>query len=88
MTREEAKKIIGNQTFYAVSNMVTALTMHAWLNTLEDERRLEAAITLYPNLANRRQIDARTECDHAAINLCLVINYWNYREQSLIQGVY
>lgn len=54
MTREEAKKIIGNQTFDEVRNMVTALTTHAWLNTLEDERRLEAGITLYPNLANRR----------------------------------
>lgn len=43
MTLEQAKKIIGNQPRYAVKNMVKALSMHAWLNTESDKKRLEAA---------------------------------------------
>ena len=43
MTIEEAKKIVGNQPSWALKNMVKALTMLPWLNTAEDELRLEAA---------------------------------------------
>ena len=42
MTTQEAWKIIGNQPSWAIRNMVTALSMHQWLNTPEDKRRLEA----------------------------------------------
>ena len=42
MTLEEAKKIVGNQPKWAVKNMVKALTMCRWLNTPEEERRLQA----------------------------------------------
>ena len=43
MTYQEAKKIIGNQPHWAIHNMIRALTMCQWLNTKEEERRLEAA---------------------------------------------
>tara|TARA_B100000900_G_scaffold386164_1_gene376406 strand:- start:634 stop:801 length:168 start_codon:yes stop_codon:yes gene_type:complete len=42
MTKEEARKIIGNQPEYAIKNMVRALNMLTWLNTEEDKLRLEA----------------------------------------------
>jgi hypothetical protein len=43
MTLEEATKIVGkNQPKWAVRNMVKALTMCRWLNTPEEERRLQA----------------------------------------------
>ena len=43
MTTIEAWKIIGNQQSWAIRNMIKALSMHQWLNTPEDKRRLEAA---------------------------------------------
>jgi hypothetical protein len=42
MTIVEAWKIVGNSPRYAIRNMVTALSMHQWLNTPADKRRLEA----------------------------------------------
>lgn len=46
MTTAEAKKITGNQPLWALKNMAKALSMHPWLNTAEDDRRLEAAKVL------------------------------------------
>ena len=46
MTTAEAKKITGNQPLWALKNMVKALTMCPWLNTAEEDRRLEAARVL------------------------------------------
>lgn len=43
MTTEEAWNIIGNQPKWAIRNMVKALELMTWLNTEEDEKRLEAA---------------------------------------------
>ena len=43
MTIEEAKKISGNQPYWALRNMVKALQMHPWLNTEEETKRLHAA---------------------------------------------
>jgi len=43
MTREKAKRIVGNQATWALKNMVKALKMLPRLNTPEDEERLEAA---------------------------------------------
>ena len=42
MTLEEAKKIVGNQPKWAIKNMVKALSMHQWLNTTQENARLEA----------------------------------------------
>ena len=42
MTIEEAKKIVGNQPKWALKNMVKALSLMPWMNTAEDEKRLEA----------------------------------------------
>ena len=44
MTKEEAKKIIGNNPNWAVRNMAKALQMARWDNTAEENRRLEAAL--------------------------------------------
>tara|TARA_R110000822_G_scaffold21795_2_gene69081 strand:+ start:350 stop:496 length:147 start_codon:yes stop_codon:yes gene_type:complete len=46
MTRAEAKKITGNQPLWALKNMALALAMYPWLNTAEEDRRLEAAKVL------------------------------------------
>ena len=46
MAREEAKKITGNQPIWALKNMAKALSMCPWLNTAEENRRLEAARVL------------------------------------------
>ena len=43
MSIEEAKKIVGNQPTWALKNMVKALQMLPWRNTVEDEQRLIAA---------------------------------------------
>lgn len=43
MTATEAKKIVGNQPLWAIRNMVKALSLHRWLNTPTEEKRLEAA---------------------------------------------
>ena len=42
MTIEEAKKIVGDQPRWALKNKVKALSMLTWMNTPEDEKRLEA----------------------------------------------
>jgi hypothetical protein len=43
ITNVEAWAIIGNQPKWAIRNMVKALSMHTWLNTREDNIRLQAA---------------------------------------------
>jgi hypothetical protein len=43
MTKEEAKKIVGNNTGVPLKNMHRALSMCRWNNTAEMELRLEAA---------------------------------------------
>lgn len=43
MTREKAKRIVGNQATWALKNMVKALKILPLLNTSEDNERLEAA---------------------------------------------
>ena len=42
MDLEQAKKIAGNQPSYALKNMHKALSMCRWLNTSEEEERLQA----------------------------------------------
>lgn len=39
----EAKKMVGNQSKWALKKMVKALSMHPWLNDDNDKQRLEAA---------------------------------------------
>lgn len=43
MTKDEARKIVGNQSPTCLRNMVKALSLHPWLNTAEEKKRLEAA---------------------------------------------
>ena len=43
ISNTEAWAIIGNQPKWAIRNMVKALSVHAWLNTREDNIRLQAA---------------------------------------------
>ena len=43
MTFSEANKIIGAQPAWAVQAMAKALSLHPWLNTAEETKRLEAA---------------------------------------------
>ena len=61
MTTEQAWSIVGNQPKWAIRNMVKALNMHPWLNTDEDNRRLEAGKiclrTQNPRIASLRQED-------------------------------
>ena len=42
MTIKEAQRIVGYQPTWALRNMKKALSMLTWLNTIEDEKRLEA----------------------------------------------
>lgn len=42
MTRNEAKKIVGNQPKWALSNMAKALSMMPWENTPEEWKRVTA----------------------------------------------
>lgn len=44
MTLNEAKEIVGNQPTWALKNMVKALKMLPLMNTVEDEKRLAAAV--------------------------------------------
>ena len=44
MTTEEAWAIVGNSPKGAIKNMVKALQMCVWLNTPEDDKRLEAGL--------------------------------------------
>jgi hypothetical protein len=46
MKRIEAKRILGNQPTWALSNMTRALQMQTWRNTPRDWARLEALRTL------------------------------------------
>lgn len=55
MTQAEAYKIIGNQPTYAVRNMVHALSMLTFLNTPDDETRLQAAKIWLRMGAKKRQ---------------------------------
>lgn len=43
MTLNEARNIIGNQQIAHLKNMIKALSMFPFLNTKEDEIRLQAA---------------------------------------------
>lgn len=43
MTTTQAWSIIGNQPNWALRNMIRALESLPWLNTAEDNERLEAA---------------------------------------------
>tara|TARA_R110002020_G_scaffold31877_3_gene98798 strand:- start:2591 stop:2749 length:159 start_codon:yes stop_codon:yes gene_type:complete len=43
MTYSEAKQICGKQPSWALRNMVKALSLHPWLNTASDNKRLVAA---------------------------------------------
>lgn len=44
MTKDEARKIVGNQPTWAVQNMAMALSLMSWQNTPDDWRRMEAAV--------------------------------------------
>jgi len=46
MTKEKAKQLTGNQPIWALRKMKKALSMLRWLNTPEDEERLEACKVL------------------------------------------
>ena len=46
MTKDEARRILGNQPAQALRNMATALSLHPWNNTAEDWKRCEALRTL------------------------------------------
>ncbi len=58
MNKEQAKKIAGNQPNYALRNMHKALNMARWLNTAEDEKRLEAACVLLNKKYNKPNLIA------------------------------
>lgn len=53
MTLSEASRITGNQPSWAINHMIKALQLHTWNNTIEDERRLVAAI-IYKRTFNKR----------------------------------
>ena len=44
MTDQEADTIVGHQPTWALRNMAKALRMAVWLNTADDEKRLQAAL--------------------------------------------
>ena len=44
MTYQEADAIVGRQPTFALRNMAKALRMCPWLNTANDEKRLQAAL--------------------------------------------
>ena len=43
MTLEQAKRIVGNQSTHSLKNMVYALSAFNLINTMEDNKNLEAA---------------------------------------------
>jgi hypothetical protein len=43
MSHPEAARICGRQSTGSLRAMVVALSIHPWLNTKDDERRLKAA---------------------------------------------
>jgi hypothetical protein len=64
MKRSEAERIIGNQPRWVVRNMAQALCFHAWRNTSEEWRRLEAATLMLGKgapKAARKILKARRE---------------------------
>ena len=54
MLMNDARKIVGNQPMYAIKNMHKALSLHSWLNTPEENKRLKACkiILKYDNQKN------------------------------------
>lgn len=46
MTREQALEIVGNRAHWELLAIRKALSMHAWLNTPEENLRLQAVKTL------------------------------------------
>ena len=54
MLMNDAKKIVGNQSMYVIKNIHKALSLHSWLNTPEENKRLEACkiILKYDNQKN------------------------------------
>ena len=54
MLINEARKIVGNQPTWAIKNMHKALSLHSWLNTPTEDKRLEACkiILKYDNQKN------------------------------------
>ena len=67
MNRIEARKILGNQPKWALSNMARALQLHAWRNTVEENRRLIALRALgYKVYINLNSIEAALYNDKLA----------------------
>lgn len=58
MTRDEARRIVGNQPEQCIKNMAMALSLHSWSNTREDWRRLHAACVVLGRKAPRRALSA------------------------------
>jgi hypothetical protein len=46
MTLEQARDILGNRPRWEIIAMRRALSIHQWLNTPEENRRLEACKTI------------------------------------------
>lgn len=46
MSIDQAKKILGNRAKWELQAMLKALKMHQWLNTPQENERLEAVKTL------------------------------------------
>lgn len=46
MTKEQARAIIGNRANWEIQAMRRALAMHQWLNTPEENKRLQACKVL------------------------------------------
>lgn len=67
MKLEEAQLIIGrtNSAEPFLSNMIKALKIHSWLNTEEENERLEAAILVKKHRANQKRYAARKANDEA-----------------------
>lgn len=54
MTKEEARRILGNQPSWALRNMARALAISTWHNTEEDWKRCEALRALGYHEAPKR----------------------------------
>lgn len=54
MSKAEAHRIVGRQASVFVRNMAVALSLHAWSNTPEEWRRLEAACVALGHRAPKR----------------------------------
>jgi hypothetical protein len=53
LTLDEAIRIVGNQRMGTIKKMVRALSMHPWLNTPEEIKRLEAGQMVLFAMRNR-----------------------------------